>query len=329
MGQSMNIPLRNIEENAIALREPQTDTEEFAQLRDSIERNGVLESLLVVPATDATGTHVKHNEAGEPLYRLIDGLQRYTAAKQLNIETVPANVLTAKSDLEVYELQVITNSCRVETKPAQYAEQISRMMGLDGTMTAAAMCKRLAKSESWLADRLGLLKLKASLKAKVDSGEIPLSNATVLAKLPPEEQEAFASDASAETNAIFEPKVKARLKQLRDAKRQGRDPEAAKTFIPTAHSRKLKDIEPVIASVPEDLVNYVESKGSTTAEIIKATLEWAVHLDDASITKAKADAEARKAKEEADKTKRKAEREALKEKEKAAIEKVRAESAAK
>lgn len=305
--QLLNIPVSQIEDNPVALRAVARKSKEYQQLVDSVKRDGILCSITVVPALDATGKTVKTNAAGAPMYRIVDGLHRTSAARDVGLATVPAQVLN-KTEAEIHIAQLVANSHTIETKHHEYAKHLARILSADYTMTAAQLCAKLSMSPTWLSERLNLVKLSDAIGKLVDEGKIPVTNAVELSKLPEDEQEAFLSDAMNETVSVFAPKVKQRIKQLREDARKGRDPNAPTGFIPVPHMRKFQQIKEAFEN-PNEVLELIDRKGiSTVPEAIKFVLSWACHMDEASIEAAKAAADARKAAEDVKKAERKAER---------------------
>lgn len=300
------IPIAKIRENKVALRAVNRTTEDYKQLTDSIRRVGVLTAISVREKTDP--------ESKETFYELLDGLQRFSASKDAGRDTIPAQVLTA-SQAEAMEMQVIANAQRIETKPVEYSNQLKRLLNMNPTMTEAELAARLSKSPEWIGERLGLVNLNTEIGKLVDDGLIPLSNAYALSKLPPEEQKNYISQAQTQPAAQFVPTISARVKEIRDAKRKGRDAAPAQ-FVAVARLQKLADIKSELDQSAPTITNLIKkNKIKDPVQAAVMTLKWALHLDDDSIAADKARDEQRKKDEAAAKEKRKAEREAQKAKE--------------
>lgn len=294
-----SIPLSKIRENPVALRQVNKQDESYIGLVDSIRTYGVYMPILVREVKDA--------ETGEIGYGLVDGLQRFTASQDAGRAEIPANVVSL-SDAEVLEAQIITNVHRVETRPVEYSNQLMRILAGNPTMTINELAGKLAKSPSWVSERLGLVKLESAIAALVDEGKVNLSNAYALAKLPPDEQANFVDRAMTMTPQEFVPTVNSRVKEIRDAKRQGRDT-TPQEFIPVPHLQKLSEIKtehefPTIGPV---LVTQTGAK--TALEGFKLGIAWALHMDPNSVAEAKRKDEARREAVEAEKIKRRKERE--------------------
>lgn len=304
----LNIPLANIELNPVALREVDRDSNGYKFLRDSMKREGLINPISVVPATLGDGRSPKTREDGSLVYRVADGAHRFTAATELGFESIEAKVLN-KDEVGVMRVQLIGNLHRIPTKHYEYSQHLVTLLGHDQTMSKGELAAQLNITPDWLDKKLGLVNLHEEAGKLVDSQKINLSNAIELAKLRPvEEQLNFITAAIEDSTQVFTSKIKSRMKEIRDAKRAGRDPNAKPVWAPTAHNRKKGDIELEAAS-PSAVMVFVQRSGATTPEeIVRVALQWAVHLDPVSVAEARAKEEARIKRDEADKAKRAADR---------------------
>jgi ParB/RepB/Spo0J family partition protein len=297
------VPIGEIRENPVALRAVNKESENYPGLVDSIRLEGVLSPITVRQMTDP--------ETGQKYYSLVDGLHRFNAAQDAGLEEMPIVILTA-DDAKVLELQFMANIHKVETRPVEYSKQLSRILSNNPLMTQSELGVKLGMSPTYIAARLGLVKLAENVSTLVDDGTINLSNAYVLAKLPPEEQANFVERGITMPPSEFTPNVNARIKELRDAKRQGR--EAAPTeFVPIPHVRKLGEIKAELDNPTALLAMVREQNLKSPAEIVKATVAWCLMLDPNSIAIAKDKADKREAEAKAGKETRAAERAAKKE----------------
>lgn len=313
MNALLNIPVANIEENPVALREVDKESEKYLGIRDSIKKDGLLNAISVVAAFQADGKTPKLDNAGGLMYRVCDGAHRLSACRENGFETIPAQVLT-KTDQEIMVAQLVANAHKVDTKPFQYSRHLAHILSNDPTMTIQILANTLSKSRAWLDDRLGLGNLNDEVGKLVDDGKITVTNAVDLAKLRPvDEQLKFVADAIADSPAVFGPKVKARIKEIRDAKAAGRDPSEAGKFAPNAHSRKMSELKAELDSNAASLVAAMKAAGITdVGQAAVFTLKWSQHLDEQSVAEQKARWDARQAQDEADKVKRAADRAAKK-----------------
>lgn len=316
MGKLMAIAIAAIRENPVALRSVNRESEDYLGLVDSIKNTGFMGAITVRSKLDA--------ETGEEFYELVDGLHRFSAAKDAGIKEINVDVVTLDDDA-VMEAQIMANIHKVETRPIEYSKQLLRILSRNPLMTEAELATKLGKSTQWIKERLGLTKIaNADIAALVDEGKIKLANAYALAKLPPEEMSDFVDRAMTLQPDEFVPAVNTRVKEIRDAKRKGKDAEPA-VFQPVAFMQKLKDIkdEMEAKAVAKALIKATGAK--TAADGFDLAIKWVLHLDPKSVEAQKAkDDERKRLKDE-----KKKERDKAKAEKKAAKAKEAAEEAAK
>lgn len=297
MSETMKIALTDIKENPDALRVVNKENPAFLELCKSVRKVGVLQPIIVRKAE------------GENKYILIDGAHRFTAAKEEGLSEIKAEVYTA-SDMESYELQMITNLHQIKTRAAEYASALRRMLVRDPLLTGPKLCASLGKSEAWLEGMLRLTKLSKEHQGLVNEGLLTLTNAQSLAQLPAEERDAWLDRALTLPPDQFKPAVDNRMKEIRKAKAEGRDPsEASQAFEPQPRARRVAELK-VLVDDPATLSGII-SGCQTAIEGARAVALYAIKMDPASIEAAKIAYEQRKAEHasasEANKAKRKQE----------------------
>ena len=176
------------------------DQEGIAQLADSIRDQGVLQPLLVVPASGGR-------------YRIIAGERRYRASRVAGLETVPCIV----KDIDVIrqmEIALIENLQREDLNPMEAARGIQALMKQCG-YTQEKVSTRLGKSRPAVANLLRLLSLPEEVTEMVRDGLISAGHARVLAGIrDPEEQIRLAHRAADEGMSVR------RLEQLASAAKE-------------------------------------------------------------------------------------------------------------
>lgn len=313
------LPLDQVEANDVALRAVDLEDPGVQKMFDSIAKDGVLMPIRVRPSMLADKKTPKTLPDGRAVYQVIDGLHRFTGAVKGKLETIPVLVVSA-DDADVEKQQMKANLHRIPTKPYEYGKHLKRIIARDQTQTRKELANELNVSEEFLDGRLGLNGLHqdgkdengeptSSIGKLVDEGRITISNAMELARLKPsEEQLNFVTDAIEMKPIQFAQKVKLRIKELREAKQQARDPNEVTAFVPSCHFRDKGSVEAEFKS-PHVLPLLIKSKGiSDPIEAAKFALEWVLSLDEQSITAAKAKWDAREKERAADAAKRKAER---------------------
>ena len=176
------------------------DQESIGQLADSIREQGVLQPLLVVPASGGR-------------YRIIAGERRYRASRLAGLETVPCIV----KDIDVIrqmEIALIENLQREDLNPMEAARGIQALMKQCG-YTQEKVSTRLGKSRPAVANLLRLLSLPEEVTEMVRDGLISAGHARVLAGIrDPEEQIRLAHRAADEGMSVR------RLEQLASAAKE-------------------------------------------------------------------------------------------------------------
>lgn len=273
------IPLSKIETSKVALRKAQVESDEFKNLQASIAEYGILHNLVVYESATAEG-----------MYTLIDGLQRFTIASLEGIEEVPCVVLDA-DERSALLLQVQGNIQNVATKPAEYAKQLVRILELDttGKMTQSDLAGLVCQSPDWVSARLALLRLLPEIQKAVDEGVICLQNARMLSQLDQEEQKQWAKRAASMPSEQFVPQCKARIMELKKAAKEGKE---TKPEVFTAVPKRRSNND-VIAEIEKPTIrNAVLKPETTAAQAWVLALQWAVSLDEKTISEAKAKWEA-------------------------------------
>ena len=306
MGKLLKIPIAAIRENPVALRSVNRESDDYVGLVDSIKGKGFFGAITVRAKVDP--------ETNEEYYELVDGLHRFSAVKDAGISEINVDIVDL-DDAEVLEAQVMSNIHKIETKPIEYSRQLLRILACNSHMTEAKLATKLGKSTQWIKERLGLTKIiNADIAALIDEGKITLSNAYALAKLPPEEMGNFIDSAMTKNPDEFVPMVNARVKEINEAKRQGKDAAPAE-FTPIAFMQKIGDLKNEAES-GEIGKALIKSAGAKTAQDgFDLAIKWCLHLDPKSVEAQKAkDDERKKLRDEkkkqkdADKAQKKAEK---------------------
>lgn len=294
MAELKLVSIQSIRENPVALRGVNVESEEYVGLVDSISKVGILSSLSVRKRTETVGDTVVE------YYELVDGLHRYTAAVAAGLSEVPVSIVDLDK-VEVLEAQLMANIHKIETTAVEYTKQLQRIFALNPTMTISDMATRVAKSPSWVQQRLNLLKLEKSIQDLVDGGKITVANAVALSKLPPEEQLLYVDQAMTMNTDEFVPTIQARAKELKDAAREGRASKPVE-FVPVAKVRKTSELKAEFDSpgVGPELCNRVGV--STAADGFALAIAYVLSLDPVSVEQqVAADKEKKQSKEEAKK----------------------------
>lgn len=141
---------------------------ELDALADSIRNNGIIQPLVV-----------RKNNNDE--YELISGERRLRAAVKVGLETVPC-VLMSVSDNDSALFAIIENIQRDNLNYFEEAESISRLVN-DYSMTQEEISKRLGKSQSYLSNKLRLLRLSDELRSVILENSLSERHARAILRL--------------------------------------------------------------------------------------------------------------------------------------------------
>lgn len=272
------IPLHCIKPSDVALRAVDKQSEDYLKLVESIREKGVLNPVLV-------------SDLGEGIYGLIDGLHRFNGARDAGLQKIPV-LIKSLEDTALMEAQIITNLHKVETKPMEYTKQLFRLLSADPMLTKADLADKLSVTAKWLEDRLSLSNLKKDIQELVNEGRIKLANAYSLAKLPEDEQAEYVDRAMTDPPTQFIPLVSQRIKQIKDANKQGKSAAPAE-FTPIARLQSRSVLE-------TELNNPVNARAivgncKTPDAAYLATLRWVLNLHPAGVEEQRTRYEQRKA----------------------------------
>jgi ParB/RepB/Spo0J family partition protein len=301
------VPLANIRENQDALRPVDKDSEEFQNMVDSIKLIGITNPISVREVPPGSDGSRQVAADGSPLYGLVDGLHRFTAAIAAGLTTIPVNIMELDEG-QLYEAQIIANVHKKETRPAEYGKAIQRIMGLYPTRTVAQQAAMLGKNVTWLKGILGLNNLTPEIQELVNEGKINQANAFPLSRIPQSEQHDWIERAMTEKSEVFGPAAQARVKELKAAQKEGRKANAEE-FVAQPYNRKYAEIKDEQDSGCRKIVAAISAKGITNpVEIAKFILDWVTNMDEETLAKKQAEWQAKKDKQKADADKRAAEK---------------------
>jgi ParB/RepB/Spo0J family partition protein len=267
-----DIPVDQIIEPRTMLRLVDKASVEYLEMRDSIAADGFWNSISVRPAKD------------EGEYEIIDGLYRYTCARELGLESMPCIIKQNVSDDAVLAAQIQANAIRPETKPVEFAQQMKRILTRRPEMTFDELAHMIHKSPSWVRQTLGLLRLVREARKMVDWGEIPLRSAYMLAKIPQQLQKDYLDQARALPSGEFRALAASVIKQFTEAIRQGKlETFWCNDFKPQAHLRSLTDIQREAQRQDVGALLVTVEHCRTPVDGFYAALRWAMHLDRQSV----------------------------------------------
>ena len=225
--------LREVNEvdiNAIAPNPDQPRTnfkrEELEELSASIQKDGLLQPILVRPLEGGT-------------YQIIAGERRWQASKLAGLQQVPIRVKEASDD-KALELALIENIQRSDLNPIEEAYGYRRMMERLN-MTQAEVAQAMSKGRSTVANALRLLELPEEAQQLLFEEKITAGHARAILSIPTKEgRERLTRKLVEEKLSVREAEALARLFS-------GKKNENAKPKVPMPKeyrkvARTLKDV---------------------------------------------------------------------------------------
>ncbi len=141
--------------------------EQLEELALSIEKNGVLQPILV-----------RRDKKNPAMFEIIAGERRWRAANLARINEIPA-IIKDFSDKETFEIGLIENLQRENLSPIEEANGYKKLM-ISFDYTQEDVSKIVNKSRSYVANVLRLLSLPKEVQDMVNSGDISYSIARSL-----------------------------------------------------------------------------------------------------------------------------------------------------
>lgn len=151
--------------------------ESLAALAESIREHGVLEPLIVRRVLGI---------GGEAEFTLVAGERRLRAAEMAGLTTVPV-VSVEAGEVDAAILAIIENLHREDLSMFEEAASIQSLISLTG-MTQEACAKKLSVSQSYVANKLRLLRLSDGEQEKIEENGLTERHARALLRLEDEEE---------------------------------------------------------------------------------------------------------------------------------------------
>jgi ParB family chromosome partitioning protein len=163
-GKPREIPLDLIDRNPFQTRSS-VNEDQLAELAASIVANGVVQPVLVRPLAEGR-------------FQLIAGERRWRASQLAGKATIPA-ILRQVSDEQAMEITIVENLQRTDLNPMEQARAFERL-SREFHMTQEQIATRTGKDRATVANFLRLLRLPATVQARVESGELSFGHARAL-----------------------------------------------------------------------------------------------------------------------------------------------------
>jgi ParB family transcriptional regulator, chromosome partitioning protein len=152
--------------------------EQLSELEDSIRQNGLLQPLVVRPATPATPDGAE--------WELVAGERRWRAVRRLGWAEVPV-VVRELDDRAMLVLAIVENVQRANLSPLEEATAYRQLMD-DFGFTQSEVAESVGRERSTVANLLRLLALPASVQRMVNAGDLTMGHARALLGLEQERE---------------------------------------------------------------------------------------------------------------------------------------------
>lgn len=169
------IPIESIHPNQFQPRKIFND-EKLQELSRTIEEHGLIQPIILRKAED------EH-------YEIIAGERRFRAVQQLEWKEISA-IVTEMTDKETASVALIENLQREELTAIEEAQAYRELMQMN-KITQETLARRIGKSQSFVANKLRLLKLSEPVKTALLQKEISERHGRSLLALDIEKQQEY------------------------------------------------------------------------------------------------------------------------------------------
>ena len=184
--------------------------ESLAELTKSIEKNGVIQPLLVRPMPGGA-------------YQLVAGERRWRAARAAGLTEVPV-LIREMTDEEASVISLIENLQREDLNVVEEAQGIKSLIENYG-LTQEEAADRLGKSRTAVTNTMRLLRLPDSVLQMLSRGEITAGHARALLSLSDEKEIIRIADSTIRNNLTVRDVEKTVRQALRGEKAEPRKKE--------------------------------------------------------------------------------------------------------
>jgi ParB/RepB/Spo0J family partition protein len=265
----MDIALTLIKAPKIQLRPVRKKTVDYHELLYSVKKDGILQPILVRPSGDA--------------YEVVEGNWRRSAAIDAGLETIPCLVRKFTDD-EVMLIQLKANAIRPATTKSEYAVRLQKIMK-DKEYTVSEMVRLLNKDAKWIRRMLRLNNLDANTRRMVDRGEIQITNAYQLAKLPEVMRAKFIPQAVTLPTKEFSEYCRMALKDWREfCQKDKMGWSDYKSGHVVGFLRQKKELDDEVRTRDAARRVLKATDANTPMDGWRACMAWLLHLDPESVS---------------------------------------------
>lgn len=221
------------------------DEKALSELASSIERNGVLQPLLVRPMADGS-------------YQLVAGERRWRASRIAGLTEVPV-VIKEMSDEQAMEIALIENLQREDLNPIEEAEGLQLLIERYN-LTQEEAAARVGRSRPAIANALRLLGLPDEIRTLTKEGKISAGHARALLSFEKKSDMVSVANTIAEKNlSVRDIEKLAKLSAQKNNKRTSNKNSARDIFY--------DEVELSLSDVLGRKVKVFTSKNGGTIEI--------------------------------------------------------------
>lgn len=221
------------------------DEKALSELASSIERNGVLQPLLVRPMADGS-------------YQLVAGERRWRASRIAGLTEVPV-VIKEMSDEQAMEIALIENLQREDLNPIEEAEGLQLLIERYN-LTQEEAAARVGRSRPAIANALRLLGLPDEIRKLTKEGKISAGHARALLSFEKKSDMVSVANTIAEKNlSVRDIEKLAKLSAQKNNKKTGNKNSARDIFY--------DEVELSLSDVLGRKVKVFTSKNGGTIEI--------------------------------------------------------------
>jgi ParB/RepB/Spo0J family partition protein len=269
-----NLSVKLLAPPFVLLRLVDKNSLDYIELRDSIAAHGLFNSLCVRESIRFPG-----------LYEVIDGLHRLCCALDCGLETVPCIIKDA-TDVEVKNWQMQANLIRRTTTNAQYAERLKMLFCENTDLTIEVLAAELHCRPGRLEEILRLNNLIDDAKIHLNRGELPLTSAYALSKLPKKLQCELFDISMSMSARDFISVCSGYIKAYKEAIKEGRLQNYLLNYdVATPHLRTFSAIRDEYTSLIVGTDACENGVFPNKLSIWKAALAWVLQLDPISLQK--------------------------------------------
>lgn len=150
--------------------------ESINELAQTLQEQGLLQPIIL-----------REHQGDDAEYEIIAGERRYRAAKLLGWEKISA-IVEEMDDDKVASLAVIENLQREDLNPIDEAQAYVKLMETND-LTQSALAKQVGKSQSYIANKIRLLKLNDKVQGLLINGTLTQRHGRALLALTSADQE--------------------------------------------------------------------------------------------------------------------------------------------